>query len=109
MSGNSYTPGPLYKPFENLVKISILGQEHQVPQGNILLRAFQYLAPEDVPYGKFCWNEECQYCRVHYDVGEGTPVRTALSCKLVVQDGMRITEVAQEIKYCLRTLNLPKV
>ena len=105
MSTPPRAPGPLYKPYEKLVKISILGSEFEVPDGNILLRAFQYLAPDTVPYGKFCWNEDCQYCRVHYDVGEGTQNRVALSCKLVVQDGMRVTEINQEIKYCLRTVD----
>jgi predicted molibdopterin-dependent oxidoreductase YjgC len=106
MSTPPRVPGPLYKPYENLVKITILNGEFQVPAGNILLRAFQYLAPETVPYGKFCWNEECQYCRVHYDMGEGTKNHVALSCKLVVADGMRVTEINQEIKYCLRTVDL---
>ncbi len=108
MSGTPTVPGSLYKPYQGLVKISIIGQEYQVPEGNILLRAFQFLAPEDVAHGKFCWNEECQDCRVHFDLGEGLPNQAALSCKLVVQDGMRVTEVAQEIRYCLRSLGLPK-
>jgi hypothetical protein len=43
---------------------------------------------------------------VNYDLGPDTPNRTAISCKLMVQDGMRVTEVAQEIKYCLRKLGL---
>jgi hypothetical protein len=30
----------------------------------------------------------------------------AISCKLMVQEGMRITEMAQEIHYCLRELGL---
>jgi hypothetical protein len=64
------------------------------------------MAPETVPYGRFCWNEECQYCRVNYDLGADTKSHVALSCKLVVKDGMRITEAAQEIRYCLRTLKL---
>ncbi len=99
-------PGPLLRPFERLVKITILGKEFSVPEGNMLLRAFQTLAPEDVSYGRFCWNEDCQYCRVVYDMGEGTPSHTAISCKVMVKDGMRITEVAAEIKYCLRSLKL---
>jgi hypothetical protein len=33
-------------------------------------------------------------------------VRAAISCKLMVQEGMRIKEVALEIKYGLRDLNL---
>jgi predicted molibdopterin-dependent oxidoreductase YjgC len=100
------TPGPLYRPYDKLVKITIGEKEFEVPAGNMLLRGLQYLSPEDVSYGKFCWNEECQYCRVNYDLGPGTQNRTAISCKLMVEDGMRLTEVAQEIRYCLRKLGL---
>ncbi len=98
--------GPLFRPYDKLVKITIGEKEFEVPDGNMLLRAMQYLSPEDISYGKFCWNEECQYCRVNFDLGPGTQVRTAISCKLMVLDGMRVTEVAQEIKYCLRKLEL---
>ena len=96
--------GPLFRPFDNLVSIVIGEKEFKVPEGNMLLRAMQYLAPEDVSYGRFCWNEECQYCRVTFDLGPSSPARTALSCKLMVQPGMRVLEAAQEIKYCLRSL-----
>ena len=99
-------PGPLFRPYERLVKITLGDKQFEVPEGNMLLRAMQYLAPENISYGRFCWNEECQYCRVSFDLGEGTQLRTALSCKLMVQDGMRVTEVAQEIRYCLRELQL---
>ncbi len=99
-------PTTLFRPFTRLVKITILGSEFQVPENNPLLRCFQYLAPEPVSYGRFCWNEECQYCRISFDLGEGTPARTALACKLMVEEGMRIQEAADEIRYCLRTLNL---
>lgn len=104
----STAPGPLYKPFEKLVKIEVKGKVFEVPEGNMLLRAFQYLAPENVAMGRFCWNEDCQYCRVSYDMGEGTANHQALSCKLLVKDGMRVTEIADEIRYCLRELGLPK-
>ncbi len=100
------SPGPLFRPYEKLIKIKILGREFEVPEGNMLLRAMQYLAPEDVACGRFCWNEDCQYCRVVYDLGEGTQPHTAISCKLMVQEGMRVTDVAQEIRYCLRSLGL---
>jgi predicted molibdopterin-dependent oxidoreductase YjgC len=99
--------GPLYRPYEELVTIRILEKEFQVPAGNMLLRAMQFLAPEDVAMGRFCWNEECQYCRVSYSV-EGQPARVALSCKLMVQPGMQVTELAPEIRYCLRSLKLGK-
>jgi predicted molibdopterin-dependent oxidoreductase YjgC len=100
------TLGPLFRPFERLVTITIRGKQFEVPEGNMLLRGFQYLAPENIAYGRFCWNEECQYCRVTYDLGEGTPSHVALSCKLMAKAGMRVTEVAQEIRYCLRGLDL---
>lgn len=99
-------PSTLFRPFTRLVKINILGQEFEVPENNSLLRCFQYLAPEQVSYGRFCWNEDCQYCRVSFDLGEGSPNRAALSCKLMVQEGMRVKEVTTEIRYCLRALNL---
>ena len=99
-------PGVMFRPYSKLVKIQVLDREFEVPENNSLLRAMQYLAPEDVAMGRFCWNEECQYCRVNYDLGDGTPVRTALGCKLMVQEGMRISDVSLELKYCLRELGL---
>ena len=96
------TPGGLFRPYEKLVKIEILGKTYEVPDSNMVLRCLQYLAPENVAYGRFCWNEDCQYCRVTYDMGEGTASHKAISCKLMVQEGMRITEAALEIRYCLR-------
>jgi hypothetical protein len=97
-------PSSLFRPYDRLVKISILGQDFEVPDNNPLLRCFQYLAPDGISYGRFCWNEDCQYCRVSYDLGEGTKARAAISCKLMVQEGMRVKEIALEIKYGLRDL-----
>jgi NADH dehydrogenase/NADH:ubiquinone oxidoreductase subunit G len=99
-------PGSLFHPFEKLVTIQVLGKPFQVPENNSVLRCFQYLAQNGISYGRFCWNEDCQYCRVSYDLGEGTSVRKAISCKLMVEDGMRILDMANEIRYCLRDLNL---
>jgi hypothetical protein len=101
-------PSTLFRPFTRLVRITILGREFEVPENNPLLRCFQYLAPEQVSYGRFCWNEDCQYCRVTFDLGDGSPSRAALSCKLIVQEGMRVKEVTTEIRYCLRTFKLKK-
>ncbi len=100
------SPGPLYRPYEKLITITIMGREFEVPESNMMLRAMQFLAPEEVSYGRFCWNEDCQYCRVVYDMGEGTQAHTAISCKLMVKEGMRVIEMAQEIRYCLRNLKL---
>lgn len=99
-------PTTLFRPFSQLVKITLLGRELEVPENNPLLRCFQYLAPEAIAYGRFCWNEDCQYCRVTLDLGEGGASRVALSCKLMVQEGMRVTEASTEIRYCLRNLKL---
>ncbi len=98
------TPHSLFRPFSHLVTITLLGKEVDVPENNVLLRCLQFLVPEPISYGRFCWNEDCQYCRVVYDLGEGTARRAAISCKLMVQEGMRILEVAPEIRYCLRVL-----
>jgi hypothetical protein len=96
----------LFRPYSRLIKIKLLNQEVEVPENNALLRCLQYLAPAAVSYGRFCWNEDCQYCRVTYDLGDGTKERAALSCKVMVEEGMRVKEVSREIRYCLRELNL---
>jgi len=97
-------PTTLFRPYTRLVKITVLGKEFEVPENNTLLRCFQFLAPEPVAYGRFCWNEECQYCRVVFDMGEGTASRAALACKLMVAEDVRVKEAATEIRYCLRTV-----
>ena len=99
-------PSTLFRPFARLVKITILGKPFEVPENNHLLRCLQYLAPEPISYGRFCWNEDCQYCRVSFAGGNGTPSRAALACKLMVEEGMQIREVSTEIEYCLRELAL---
>ena len=83
-----------------------MGKEFEVPENNTLLRCFQFLQPEPVAYGRFCWNEDCQYCRVSFNMEEGSPARAALACKLIGENGMRIKEISSEIKYCLRSLDL---
>ncbi len=86
------------------MKITLKDRVVEVPENNMVLRALQYIAQENIAYGRFCWNEECQYCRVTYDLGEGTAQHAALACKLMVQPGLRVVDCAPEVKYCLRTL-----
>jgi len=64
-------PATLFRAFSRLVRITILDRSVEVPENNVLLRCLQYLAPEEISYGRFCWNEDCQYCRVTFDLGEG--------------------------------------
>jgi len=101
-------PSTLFRPFTRLVRINLLGKDFDVPENNTLLRCFQYIAPEQVSYGRFCWNEDCQYCRVSFELADGRSARAALSCKLMVQEGMRIKEVTSEVRYCLRAVDLTR-
>jgi hypothetical protein len=102
------SPGGLFRPDQRLVKIQLLDREVEVPENNMVLRALQFLAVEGIAYGRFCWNEECQYCRIVYDTGEGTSKHTALACKMMVKEGIRIQEISTELRYCLRDLKLGK-
>ena len=69
---------------------------------NSLLRCFQFLSPETIPYGRFCWNQDCQYCRVMAKLPDDDKPREMLSCKFMVMPGMEITEISPELKLCLR-------
>lgn len=94
--------GDLFRPYEKLVSIEVLGKTVEVPEKNSVLRCFQYLSPETIPYGRFCWNQECQYCRVTCTVPDGEEPFPMLSCKFLVVPGMVITELSEELKWCLR-------
>jgi NADH dehydrogenase/NADH:ubiquinone oxidoreductase subunit G len=97
------TNDPLYRDYEKLVEITVKGKRFKVPEKNTCLRAFQYISPETVPYGRFCWNQECQLCRVAYKAGplpEAQP-RLGLACKFLVAEGMEITELSDELKWTL--------
>ena len=60
----------VFRPYERLVEIKILGKTFQVPEKNTILRCFQYISPETIPYGRFCWNQECQYCKVNCQLSD---------------------------------------
>lgn len=94
---------PLYRDYEKLVNITVMGKKFQVPEKNICLRAFQYVSPETIPYGRFCWNQECQLCRVVYtmDGQENLPPRPILACKVVVAEGMQIIDLSDELRWNL--------
>jgi NADH dehydrogenase/NADH:ubiquinone oxidoreductase subunit G len=99
-------PSP-FRPYERLVTITILGKKFEVPEKNIVLRCFQYLSPETIPYGRFCWNQECQTCRVSCRVAGEQEARQMLTCKVMVREGMEIIELSPELLWNLkRTLNL---
>jgi len=93
----------VFRPYEKLVEITILGKTFLVPERNSLLRAFQFISPETIPYGRFCWNQECQYCRVSCQLSDDDQSRPILSCKFIVSEGMDISDLAPELVGCLRT------
>ena len=93
----------IFRPFERLVEITILGKNFLVPEKNSLLRCFQFVSPETIPYGRFCWNQDCQYCRVTCQLPDDDAPRQILSCKFITSSGMNVTEMAPEIHGCLRT------
>ncbi len=95
----------LFRPYQRLVRIRILGKSFDVPEKNMLLRCFQYLSPDTIPYGRFCWNQECQYCRISYTIpGVQEEARPVLSCKVIVHEGMEITELAPELAWNLKKI-----
>jgi len=100
---------PVYRDFEKLVDITIMGKPFQVPEKNICLRAFQFVSPETIPYGRFCWNQECQLCRVVYTMAgqEDIAPRPILACKVMAASGMQIVELSEELKYCLSGILKP--
>jgi hypothetical protein len=101
--GESPLMGEVFRPYEKLVEITVLGKTFLVPERNSLLRAFQFISPETIPYGRFCWNQECQYCRVNCKLSDDDQARPILSCKFIVSEGMNISSLAPELVGCLRT------
>ncbi len=91
----------LFRPFERLVEITIKGKTFQVPEKNTVLRCFQYLSPETIPYGRFCWNQECQYCRITCQLPDDDQPTPMLACKFLVVPGMKISEMSDELNWCL--------
>jgi hypothetical protein len=94
---------PLYRDYEKLVNITVLGKPFQVPENNVCLRAFQFISPDTIPYGRYCWNQECQYCRITYTMASQPDAepRSVLACKVIVAEGMQITELSDELRYNL--------
>ena len=101
VAGGSGT-SQVFRPYERLVEIKILGKTFQVPEKNTILRCFQYISPETIPYGRFCWNQDCQCCRVVGKLVDDDQPHDLLSCKFLVSAGMEITEISPELKICLQ-------
>src|SRR5262245_21760462 len=90
-----------YQPFEKLIPIVVMGKRLEVPENNLLLRQLQYVWPE-IGMGRYCWNGECRYCEISYQVEPGGPmVAGGLACLIKARPGLRVTKLAFELKYNL--------
>jgi hypothetical protein len=85
----------IYRPYTRLVRVRIRDRWFEVPENNILLRCFQFLAP-GVPYGPFCWNGDCENDRIRYRESGGA-VKSGLACQVLVKDGMELDEISSEL------------
>ena len=92
----------IFRPYERLVPIKILGKSFQVPEKSTILRCFQYISPETIPYVRFCSNQDCSYCRVVGKLVDDDIPHELLSCEFQVSAGMEITELSPELTCCLR-------
>ena len=86
----------IYRPFSRLVRVRIRDRWFEVPENNILLRCFQYVAP-GVPYGPFCWNGDCENDRIRYRDKEGGAWKSGLACQVLVKDGMELDEISPDL------------
>lgn len=87
-------------PYERLVEVRILGRAFKVPEHNLFLRGLQYLEPERVPYGDFCWNAQCFNCRC--TLKRDGEERAVLCCQEKVLDGDELTELSPQVEEVLR-------
>jgi len=90
----------IFEPYERLVPIRVMGREASVPENNVLLRGFQYLEPDELPYGDFCWNGDCHNCRVTLRRGDET--KEVLACRTVVRDGDEVLDMSPELRRVMK-------
>lgn len=86
----------LFEPYEKLIPIEVLGKRFEVPENNTLLRQLTFVAP-DVATGGYCWNAECRYCEIKYEVAGRT--MTGLACRVKAVPDFKVTKLAPELKY----------
>jgi hypothetical protein len=86
----------IYRPYSRLVRVRVRGRWFDVPENNILLRCFQYIAP-GVPYGPFCWNGDCENDKLRCKEAGAGASKNALACQTLVKDGMEIDEISPEL------------
>jgi hypothetical protein len=86
----------VYRPYSRLARIRIRDRWFEVPENNILLRCFQYIAA-GVPYGPFCWNGDCENDRIRFREPGSDVLKSGLSCQVLVKDGMEIEDLSPDL------------
>lgn len=99
MSDSSGESQPAYlRPYEGKIRVRIKGRDFLVPEGQKVLRVFQYLSRTfELDVGRFCWNHDCQTCSFSFEDTRGQ-TRRALACQKIAEDGMVIRTVPWPIK-----------
>jgi hypothetical protein len=92
----------IFRPYERLVEIMVLGKQFLVPEKNTLLRCFQFISPESVLYGRFCSDQQCDHCQVVCRLPDDDAARPVLSCQFMACAGLSISGISPELEMCLR-------
>lgn len=95
----------LYEPYSKLVKLRVLEGNLEVPENNTLLRCYQFVSPEAVPMGNFCWNGTCKNCQV--TLRRDGVARVCLSCQTVVREGDALEHISTEVDRALKGVLKP--
>ena len=93
MADPDYTPthGPM-------VTVKILGRTLSLPENETMLRGLAARCPDDIASGKFCWNGECENCKIHYFDTEQNKEIPVLACQTLVKENLVITRLSPEIR-----------
>src|ERR1700751_1852169 len=89
----------LFGEYQRLLRVDVLGRQIEMPEQNTLLRGFQFVAPQKMSYGRFCWNGSCNNCTV--TVRNAGCEDKGLACTMDACDGMQVTAVWAEIRRLL--------
>ena len=90
----------LYEPYSKLVKLKILGREFEVPENNSLLRCFQFVDPDAVAMGNFCWNGQCRNCLT--TLRRDGLSQVCLSCRTTVKAEDSLEDISTDVAHVLR-------
>ncbi len=85
----------MFEPYELLLRINILGKDHDVPENNSILRCLQFLEIEKISDAELCWNGECLNCQVWLKSDEGE--KAVIACRTKVKAGIEISRLSDAI------------